>query len=97
MKWVQEAKSQMSDKAHLTFMNTIEKVYAKKEARQLSKISVAQEYRTFINASIKGTVASVVFSYPREKATKIMDRVISTKGTKTTWETGEDTVINPLI
>jgi len=96
MKWVQEAKSQMSDKAYTKFMDTIEKVYAKKEARQLSKISVVQEYRTYLNASLKGTVAKALFNYPTEKAKKIMDRIISTKQTKKTWESGEDVVEDPF-
>ena len=96
MKWVQEARSQMSDKAHLTFMQTIEKVYAKKEARQLSKISVVQEYRTWTKASMKGTIATMVFNLPSDKATKIMDRIISTKQTKKTWETGEDVAEDPF-
>jgi len=96
MKWVQEAKSQMSDKAYTKFMDTIEKVYAKKEARQLSKISVVQEYRTYLNASLKGTVAKALFNYPTAKAQKIMDRIISTKQTKKTWETGEDVAEDPF-
>ena len=90
MKWVQEARSQMSPDLHKSLMKTIEKVYAKKEARQLSKISVTQEYRTYLKTTLKGTVAGGIFSYPTDKATKIMDRIISTKGTKKTWETGED-------
>ena len=96
MKWVQEAKSQMSDKAYTKFMDTIEKVYAKKEARQLSKISVVQEYRTYLNASLKGIVAKTLFNYPTEKAKKIMDRIISTKQTKKTWISAEDTVEDPF-
>jgi len=96
MKWVQEAKSQMSDKAHTTFMATVEKVYAKKEARQLSKISVVQEYRTWRAASMKGTIGVMLFNFPSEKAKKIEDRIISTKGTKKTWETGEDVAEDPF-
>jgi len=96
MKWVQEAKSQMSDKAHLQLMKTIEKVYAKKEARQKSKISVVQEYRTWRKASLKGTIGVAIFNFPSEKVKKIENRIISTKGTKKTWETGEDEVSDPF-
>jgi len=96
MKWVQEASSQMSPETHTKFMNTIEKVYAKKEARQLSKISVVQEYRTWRKASFKGMIGSSLFNFPSEKAKKIEDRIISTKNTKKTWETGEDTTTNPF-
>jgi hypothetical protein len=96
MKWIQESKNQMSPEAHKKLMDTVEKVYAKKEARQASKISVVQSYRTFMTSSVKGTIATVVFNYPTDKAKKIMDRIISTKSTKETWETGEDSVINPF-
>ena len=96
MKWVQEAKSEMSPEAHKKFMDTVEKVYAKKEARQASKISVVQEYRTFLKASIKGTIAGSFFNYPTDKSKKIMARIISNKSTKQAWETGEETVTNPF-
>lgn len=96
MKWIQESKNQMSPDAFIKLMDTVEKVYAKKEARQKSKISVVQSYRTFTNASIKGTVSTTFFNYPTDKAQKIMDRIISTKTTKSTWETSEDKTINPF-
>ena len=96
MKWVQEAKSQMSPDLHSKFMNTIEKIYAKKEARQLSKISVVQEYRTWRKASLKGSIAVALFSFPSDKSKKIEDRIISTKETKQTWDTREDTTENPF-
>lgn len=96
MKWIKESQNQMSPDAHKKLMNTVEKVYAKKEARQASKISVVQSYRTFVKASIKGTIASAFFNYPTDKAQKIMDRIISTKSTKQAWDSGEDAVINPF-
>jgi len=97
MKWVQESSSQMSPELHLKFMDSITKVYAKREAKQNSKISVAQEYRTWLNASIKGSIAKYVLSYPSDKALKIMDRIISTSNTKKTWETGvEAPAANPF-
>jgi len=96
MKWVQESKNQMSPEAHKKFMDTIEKVYAKKEARQASKISVVQSYRTFLNASIKGTIASSFFNYPTDKAEVIMKRIISNKSTKQAWDTGIEETKNPF-
>lgn len=97
MKWVQESNSQMSPELHLKFMESIKKVYAKREAKQNSKISVVQEYRTWLNASIKGSIASGMLNYPSDKATKIMNRIISTQNTKKTWETGvEPTAKNPF-
>lgn len=88
MKWVQESQNQMSPEIHKKFMMTIEKVYARKEAKQLSKISVVQEYRTFRDASVKGFIATSFFSYPTAKCLTIEDRIISTKGTKKTWDIG---------
>lgn len=90
MKWVQESQSQLSPETHKKFMDTVEKVYVKKEAKQLSKISVVQEYRNFTSSSVKGFVANIVWGYPSDKVTVIMDRIITTKGTKETWETGEE-------
>ena len=97
MKWVQEAQSQLSPALHQKLMTTIEKVYAKKEARQLSKISVVQDYRDFINFSMKGKIAKAFFDYPSAKATKIMDRIVSTKATKQTWETGTEEAPTDLL
>jgi len=96
MKWVQESRSQLSDKAHLALMTAITKVYAKKEARQLSKISVVQEYRTWRKASLKGTIGVAIFNFPSEKVKIIEDRIISTKKTKETWETGEEVTKDPF-
>lgn len=96
MKWVQEASGVMSPDLHKSFMNTIEKVYAKKEARQLSKISYVQEYRTWRTASVKGFIAVSFFDFPSKEVKKIEDRIISTKEVKQTWETGEDTVEDPF-
>lgn len=94
MKWVQEAAGAMSPDLHKQLMISIEKVYTKKEAVQLSKISKVQEYRTWRTSTIKGTVGSLVWNFPSEKALKIENRIISTKETKQTWETGEDQTVN---
>ena len=96
MKWVKEASAQMSPDVHKKFMDAIDKAYSKKEAVQLQKISVSQEYKTFINATLKGTIAKAIFSYPTKEAQTIMNRVIKTKAVSKTWETQEDTVQNPF-
>lgn len=96
MKWVQESSSQMSPDIHKKFMVAIEKAYAKKEAAQKTKIAMVQEYRTYLNASLKGTISKIVFSYPTAKAQEIMDRIIKTKKVTQTWETGNDEVSNPF-
>lgn len=93
MKFVQEAAGVMSPDLHKQLMVSIEKVYTKKEAAQKSKISVVQEYRTWRNASLKGTIGTIVWNFPSEKALKIEDRIISTKETKETWQTSEDTTV----
>ena len=90
MKWVKESANQMSPDIHKKFMDAISRAYNKKEDVQLSKISVVQEYRTYLNSSIRGAIAKSLFNYPTEKAKKIMDRIISTNETKKTWETATD-------
>lgn len=92
MQWAQESNNGLSPALHEKFMVAVEKFYAKWEVTQKSKISVAQEYRTFLKASIKGTVAGVIFNYPTDKVQTIMDRIISSAETKATWDTGEDVV-----
>jgi lipopolysaccharide export LptBFGC system permease protein LptF len=96
MIWAKEQGNTLSPQLHSKLMDAVEKVAAKKMAKQDAKISVVQEYRQFLNASIKGTIASVVFSYPSDKANKIMDRIISNKATKETWKTGEDEAVDPF-
>lgn len=96
MKWVTESKSQLSDKAYLKFMDTISKVYAAKESKQLNKISFTQLYRDWLGTTLHGNVTGAVFSFPTEKALKIMDTVIVNKETQETFETGIETTKNPF-
>jgi len=88
MMWIKENSNTLTPELHKKLLTTIEKVYSKKEARQLSKISVVQEYRTWRKTSIKGTLATTIFNYPTDKAKIIEDRIITTKQTKQTWKTG---------
>lgn len=94
--FAQESNNGLSPELHAKFMTSVSKFYAKWEATQASKISVAQEYRTYLKATMKGSISSALFNYPTEKATTIMDRIISTKETKTTWQTGNAEVIDPF-
>ncbi len=88
MKWVQEAKSQMSPEMHLKFATSIEKAYAKKEAKQATKIAIDEQYEKFLGNSFKGAIATSVWNYPTPAIKKIMDTVVSTKGAKTAMKTG---------
>jgi len=96
MKWVKEASADLNPEVYLSFMKSLDKIFTKKEMSQNNKISVTQEYKTWLNASIKGALATYAFDYPKSKTIKIMDRVIITKETKSTWDTGFETVENPF-
>jgi len=96
MQWAQESNNGLSPELHSKFMDAVEKFYAKWEVTQKSKISVAQEYRTYLKATVKGSIASMLFNYPTDKAEEIMERIISSQETKTTWDTGMDKVTDPF-
>jgi len=96
MKWVKENTAQMSPDTHLKFMDAINKAYVKKEMEQKSKISIVQEYRTYLDASVKGFVSKVVFDYPTDTTEAIMARIIKTKKVAQTWVTGNDETVNPF-
>lgn len=96
MKWVQEAKSQLSDKAYLKLMDYVEKMYAKRESKQLSKDSVAQSYEKFLGTTSKGWIAGK-YDYPTPEVKVIMDKVIQTETTAKVMDTGmEAPVTNPF-
>lgn len=97
MIWAKEQGNTFSPSLHAKLMVTIEKVAAKKEKVQLSKISVVQDYRDFISGSFKGTVAQMMGNYPSAKAQVIMDRIITNKATKETWNTGNDEVQDDFL
>jgi len=96
MKWVQEAQPGADEKLYSKFMDIISKAYAREESQQKSKISVVQEYRTWRKASLKGTIGVALFNFPSKEVKEIEDRIITTKKTKKTWETGEDEVSDPF-
>lgn len=95
MKWIQEAQPGATEQTRVKFMNIITKGYAREEAKQLSKISYVQEYRTWRKASMKGSIAVAIFSFPSPEVKKIEDRIITTKEVKKTWISGEHTAVDP--
>lgn len=90
MIWAKEQGNTLTPELHQRLMTTVEKVAAQKIAKQDAKISMVQEYRTWRTSTMKGTVGTMFFNFPSEKAKKIEDRIITSKETKQTWETGED-------
>jgi hypothetical protein len=97
MVWAKEQGNTLTPQLHEKLMNTVEKVAAKKIAKQDAKISMVQEYRTWRTSSMQGTVGTMFFNFPSEKAKKIEDRIISNKETKETWETGEDNTAEDFL
>lgn len=95
MKWVQETSTSMPSDVHQKFMNTIDAAYSEFEASQTQKISVAQEYSSFLNASVTGMIAKFL-GYPSTKGKEIMDRIISSTSTKKAWQTGVDDAVDPF-
>jgi hypothetical protein len=63
---------------------------------QKLKISKSQEYKNFLDNTVRGNVATVVWSYPRAETLAIMNQVIITEDSKETFETGIDKPINVL-
>ena len=96
MQWVQENPQQIDSKLWENFQKQIEVQYTKFEMEQKDKISKSQAYKDFLDNSVKGQVAQLVWSYPRPETLKIMNQVIMTGETKTTFETGKDESIDPF-
>lgn len=87
---VKENNQGLSPELHKEFMDAIQKYYVKWEVVQKSKISVTQEYRNYLNTTMKGSLASGMFNYPTKKANDIMEQVISSKETEKAFATGVD-------
>lgn len=96
MQWVQENPQQIDSKLWENFQKQIEVQYTKFEMEQKSKISMSQAYKDFLNTTIRGQVASIVWSYPTKETVKIMEQVIQTDVTKESFETGIDKTRNVL-
>jgi hypothetical protein len=96
MQWVQENPQQIDSKIWEKFQDQIEVQYTKFEMEQKDKISKSQAYKDFLDNSVRGQVAQMVWSYPKPETQKIMDQVIMTGETKGTFETGIDESVDPF-
>lgn len=96
MMWVQENPQQIDSKLWENFQKQIEVQYTKFEMSQTLKISKSQEYQNFLDNTVRGNVAGIVWSYPRAETAAIMKQVIMTEDSKETFETGIDKPIDVL-
>lgn len=94
MQFVQENPQQIDSKLWENFQKQIEVQYTKFEMEQKSKISKTQEYKNFLDNTIRGNVAQLVWSYPRAETLAIMNQVIMTGDSKETFETGIDKAVD---
>lgn len=96
MQFVQENPQQIDSKLWENFQKQIEVQYTKFEMEQKLKISRSQEYKNFLDNTVRGNVANIVWSYPRAETLAIMNQVIMTGDSKETFETGIDKPIDVL-
>lgn len=94
MQFVQENPQQIDSRLWENFQKQIEVQYTKFEMEQKYKISVVQEYKNFLDNTVRGNVAGVVWSYPRAETVNIMKQVIITEDSKETFETGIDKAVD---
>lgn len=94
MQWIQENPQQIDSKVWENFQKQIEVQYTKFEMSQKSKISKTQEYKNFLDNTIRGNVAQLVWSYPRAETLTIMNQVIMTEDSKETFSTGIDKAVD---
>ena len=94
MQWIQENPQQIDSKLWENFQKQIEVQYTKFELEQKSKISKSQEYKNFLDNTVRGNVAQLVWSYPRAETLAIMNQVIMTEDSKETFETGIDKAVD---
>lgn len=96
MQMINENPQQIDSKLWENFQKQIEVQYTKFEMEQKLKISKSQEYQNFLDNTVRGNVAGIVWSYPRAETVAIMKQVIITEDSKETFETGIDKPINVL-
>lgn len=96
MMWIKENDQQIDSKLWENFQKQIEVQYTKFEMAQTLKISKSQEYRNFLDNTVRGNIANVVWSYPRAETLAIMNQVIMTEDSKETFSTGIDKPIDVL-
>ena len=94
MMWIKENDQQIDSKLWENFQKQIEVQYTKFEMAQTNKISKVQEYRNFLDNTVRGNVAQLVWSYPRAETLAIMNQVIMTGDSKETFETGIDKAVD---
>lgn len=90
MQFVQENPQQIDSKLWENFQTQIEVQYTKFEMEQKLKISKTQEYKNFLDNTVRGNIAQIIWSYPRAETVAIMKQVIVTEDTSETFETGID-------
>lgn len=88
MQWVQENPQQIDSKLWENFQKQIEVQYTKFEMEQKSKISISQAYKDYLETTLRGQVAQIVWSFPRKETLAIMDQVIQTQTTQDTFDSG---------
>ena len=96
LQFVQENPQQIDSKLWENFQKQIEVQYTKFELEQKFKISKTQEYKNFLDNTVRGNIAQVVWSYPRAETIAIMKQVIVTEDTAETFETGVDKAVDVL-
>ncbi len=96
MQWVQENPQQIDSKLWENFQKQIEVQYTKFEMEQKSKISMSQAYKDFLETTLRGQIAQIVWSFPSKETVKIIEQVIQTDVTKESFETGIDKTRNVL-
>lgn len=96
MQFVQENPQQIDSKLWENFQKQVEVQYTKFEMAQKSKISMSQAYKDFLDNSVRGNVAQIVWSYPTAPVKKIMEQIIKTEDTQETFDTGIDKPVNVL-
>lgn len=96
MMWIKENDQQIDSKLWENFQKQIEVQYTKFEMTQKEKISKTQEYKNFLDNTVRGNIAQVIWSYPKTETLAIMNQVIITGESKETFETGVDKSVDVL-
>ena len=94
LQMINENPQQIDSKLWENFQKQIEVQYTKFEMSQTLKISKTQEYKNFLDNTVRGNVAQLVWSYPRAETLAIMNQVIMTGDSKETFSTGIDKAVD---
>lgn len=96
MQMINENPQQIDSKLWENFQKQIEVQYTKFEMAQKNKISKVQEYKNFLDNTIRGNISQLVWSYPKAETLAIMNQVIMTEDSKETFSTGIDKAVDVL-